>query len=418
LGKQAKALLVWEGGTGFTHAQNIWGVVRHLQQAGVTCVVSLNDLRFAPWFHALGCPVLQSWLQPVLREGFATPEPQPARVYSDVLANQGFFDPAHLAGAIAHYDALFDLARPDLVLCENAPAALVAARGGMPVLAFGSTLSGMPPVIGPDFAPVDPAAPEPSHAPEALLTALNQALSASGRPAWQAISDLLRDVTVLPFGPAAFDPYRHARASPVLPPHCPDLDTGTVRGTERTIAVYLHEAVQYLPDIMEGLRQLPRGSRLYLPMLTDAHKAAFVAKGLVVETDRFALADLAANAGCLLHHGGVTLTAAMLALGVPQVILPRFFENGIAARYVAEQGLGAFERLDRAEPAWISDAACSVIADDDLQQRALDAAPFHQTWFSGDPTAMVAHHVIESLGLGPWQAAEPNIAPPRAGFAR
>ena len=149
--KTPTALIAWEIGAGFTHSQNLWGVVRHLRYMGFRCVVATADPRFEIWFRALGTDVVQTFLWPVMRSNAAMPEQRPARVLTDVLANYGVTRPIDLKGAMAHYETLFSLVKPDVVLAENGFGIVLAARGRYPVVIFGSTLLFMPPALGHAF---------------------------------------------------------------------------------------------------------------------------------------------------------------------------------------------------------------------------------------------------------------------------
>ena len=126
------------------------------------------------------------------------------------------------------------------------------------------------------------------------------------------------------------------------------------------------------------------------------------------------LDELARRARLLVHQGGVTLSAAALALGIPQVILARFHENGLAGRFVERQGLGVARRLDQADRAWIIDTIDRARRDDGLLARSRDRAGEFRRWFGEDPTAVVATLVAQRLGLSLKLAAP--AANPRGPF--
>jgi hypothetical protein len=401
-----RALLAWEIGAGFTHAQNLWGVARHLSRIGVECLVAMADPRFDPWFRTLGARVAQTYLWPIMRSTGLLPQSRPNRVFCDILANYGMSQPGNVSAALAHYETLFALFQPDIVLCENAFGALLAARGRAPAIVFGSTLLFMPPRLGDAFAPIDPGAPDPSWPVAGVLDGLNAGLGALARDALFSVADMFDGAAVMPFGPAAFDPYGGYRKEPVLPPYCPDLPHGVVNGTGDEIIVYLHEAVQLVDPAMRAILEFPAPVRVYIPALGDDWRARFVAGGIVVEDRMMPLRMIVEKARCLVHHGGVTLTAAALAHAVPQIILARFYENGLAGRYVAERGLGAHCRLDSISAEWMLSALDRVLSDPRLPERALATAPACRAWFAGDPTHAVACKAAEILRLKP-----PPLAP-------
>jgi hypothetical protein len=132
--KTFKALLAWEIGAGFTHSQNLFGVARHLRSLGVECTIATADPRFDPWFRSIGCKTIQTYLWPVMRNDIDLPPQRRMHVFSDILANHGFCDPSNLGAMFAHYDTLIDLVQPDILLCENAFGAALAARGRVPTI--------------------------------------------------------------------------------------------------------------------------------------------------------------------------------------------------------------------------------------------------------------------------------------------
>ena len=107
---------------------------------------------------------------------------------------------------------------------------------------------------------------------------------------------------------------------------------------------------------------------------------------------------VAERARLLVHQGGVTLTAAALALGIPQVILARFHENGLAGQFVSDARLGYTNRLD-AEGDWIRETVTHARNDNELRNRARRRIPEFRSWFSKDPTGIVATKAARLLGL-------------------
>ena len=407
--KPPTALIAWEIGAGFTHSQNLWGVVRHLRHMGWRCVIATADPRFETWFRALGADVVQTYLWPAMRSGVMLPEPRPNRVLTDIFANYAISRPTDLKAAIAHYDTLLALVKPDIVLCENAFGAMLAARGRTPVIAYGSTLLFMPPILGDAFAPIDPTEPDPSWPIEGVLDDINAALGASGRIPLTRPADIFDCHAVIPFGPAAFDPYPGFRTEKIYAPHCPDLPATMAAHPGSDTVVYLHDVTQMATDVMTAIEALKASVRIYIPSLAPELRQRFEARGHRIETRMMPLSQLAETAGLLIHQGGVTLTAAALALGIPQVILARFHENGLAGRFVVAETLGFAKRLDQVQPDWIVATIETARRDRALQERCRSRAAEFRSWFDGDPTAVVATEAAKALGHAP------QLAPPVAG---
>jgi hypothetical protein len=399
-GKAPTALIAWEVGAGFTHTRNILGVVQHLRHAGWECVVASADPRFDVSFRTEGVGVIQNVLWPNMRSTAELPEPRPARTLSDVLVNFGFTRKSVLAGALAHYEFLFKMLQPDVLMCENAFGALLAGRGRIPTIAFGSTLLMMPSVEGGRFAGFDPCQAEPAWSDDDVLQQINDGLATSSARPLARVADILACDAMLPFGPAAFDPYLGRRQTPVLSPYCPDLPGTTAAPPDGRTFVYLHDVAQRSSAVLDALVGLQGPAHIFIPDIRDDVAARLSAAGHIVETEMLSLATIGANATVLIHQGGVTLTAAALALGVPQLILARFRENALAGRYVEEQGLGRVWRIDQIDPEAIIEAAKSMRRDVDVIGRARARSPEFRKWFRADPTEAVARAAIDIVSRG------------------
>jgi hypothetical protein len=401
LKRPMRALLAWELGAGFTHSQNLFGVACHLRSIGVECIIATADPRFDSWFRSIGCKTLQTYLWPVMRQGLALPAQRKAQVYTDILANFGICQPVNIMANLAHYETLFDLVQPDLLLCDNAPGAVLAARERIPTIIFGSTLMMMPPQQGDAFAPIDPAFPDPAWPINDILDSFNAGLGAFAKSPLFGVKDLFGQSVVMPFGPAAFDPYWHARQEPVLSPYCPDLPEATSDRIGDKVFVYIHETMQFNKAVFDAVSSLPTGSRIYIPSLSAEKQKRLQARGMSIETTMLALQDIARDAGILIHHGGVTLTAAALALAVPQVILAQYLENEIAGRFVAHKGLGSVHSVKNLAHKDIPGDVTSMLGNKKLKQKAVQDAAEFRDWFAIDPTYEVARKAAEMLGLEP-----------------
>lgn len=391
--RRPRALLIQEIGTGFTHARNASGIVAHLAANGVDCTFATADPRFDGWFRPSGARVLQGWLWPVARVGTSGAGWRNAVTYTDLLTNHGALDVHEIAGGLTHTLTLLDLVAPDIVLCENAPVAQLACRGRVPVITYGSTLAFMPPVVDGIVAQLSDGAP--AFPADAVLDALNETLALSALPAITGAADLVESEETHCFGPAAFDPYAHARQEAVLPPFCPDLPDDLASGND--VVIYLHERMQHDPRLADWLRALPGRKYVYIPALSgDAAARLAAIDGVDLAPRMLPLAEIGARGCCLVHHGGVTLTAAAAAIGLPQVILARFADNAAAGRYLAARGNGTWQWVDRVETPWLADA---VLHARSLSGAARADARHFRSWFGADPTWRVAQGAVAHLGI-------------------
>jgi hypothetical protein len=382
----ARVLLAYEFGAGRTHVSHLLSVAGRLREAGVECLATLYDLRSAPEWEAQGIPVVQNYLWPGWKRWAPHDDDRPDRGFVDILGNLGFGRADAVAGAMAHYDGLFTLFRPDLVITENAFGALLAARGRVPAIACGFNQL-LPPPLGEGFPTFDDR--PPSWPDEDVLPGLNAGLVAGARPPLACMRELLAVDAVLPFGPDAFDLYRAMRPAPVLPVHVKGFVPGTRAGGREEIFVYLQNTATQMPAVLAALLTLRRPMRAYLPDAGVAERDLLAGAGAVIEDRPVPIGLILERSRCVLHHGGVGLACALLAAGMPQVILSKELDNQAPGRFVAENGFGDHRWLWDATTPWIVEATRRTFDDDAVGARCRARAPDFDAWFGSDPSEPV-----------------------------
>ncbi|MBB4000454.1 glycosyltransferase [Aureimonas pseudogalii] len=384
-----RALLAWEFGAGRTHVLQILGLARHLREAGVECLAALYEPSLRDEFAAIGVPVIQTYVWPGRRRLAAGWHEGEVRAFGDVLVHLGMTFPGALGAALTHYDGVFALFQPDVVLGDNAPGALLAARGRVPAIAFGTNAT-LPPVRDGRFALRPDTQAEAAMFDERdIRDALNVELGAAGRPCLSELTDLLPAGSIYPFGPPAFDTYAAQRETPALPPYLAGFERPTRYERGEGVFAYLHGFVQGASAILDGLSDAQRATTLYLPGLMPAVRER-LGPAIRVSDRALPQAWILSGPRCVLHHGGLQLTTACLAAGRPQVILAKELDNEIAGRFVGERGLGFACHVTQADAAFVREAVRAAHDDDLLAARCREAAAEFLVWTRPDPTRIVA----------------------------
>ena len=398
-----RVLLAWEYGAGRTHYSNLLAVASHLRASGVECLAALYDNSAADReFAAIGVRTVQNFVWPSQRAGQSGWHGNPINGLTDFVAHVGLKSSAAVAAAIAHYDGLFSLFDPDLVLCEQAWGAVLAAREHLPVVAMGFCVR-LPPIVEGGF-PIFPGRPGPAFPVEMLLAAINEGLAVAGRFPLSEIGDLLRIAAVMPSGPAEFDFYGDQRSEPVLPPSVPGLREAFPDKPGDEVFVYLHGLVQDHPRVIEALAALDIPARAYIPNLTAETRTTLAR--LTLEERPVPVKEIFARSRCVLHQGGEQLASACLAVGVPQVILSTWLDTRVTGGFVKAHGFGDTCRVTEASRDWVLHAVRRAYGDSNLQAHCRAAAPAFRKWFDVDPTAIVAHRICDLLEI-PFRAADP-----------
>jgi UDP:flavonoid glycosyltransferase YjiC (YdhE family) len=374
----ARFHLCWELGGGLGHAARLKVLAGALLARGHEVSISLRDLAQvhslfggdprlpgtpAPGVSFLGVPLLQApvWLHRT--EGM----PANHASHAEILLTAGYLQAAPLAGLVAGWRAMFSLLRPDVVVADYAPTAVLAARSmGLHSASVGSAFSMPPPGRAlPCLREWENIPPERLASAEArVLQAANAVLAHYGAPplAWTA-DLLLGDAPLLTTWPE-IDPFNRdapafaapdsgsylagaasARApctgwyGPAFLPAGGELPAWPP-GAGPKVFAYLKTGHADHVEVLAALVQ--EGCRVlcYLPEVASGKAPPVVAANLAFARGPVALqATLAEAQLCVTHGGEATLAQAMLA-GVPVLMLPMQLEQFLTARRIAAAGMG------------------------------------------------------------------------------
>jgi UDP:flavonoid glycosyltransferase YjiC (YdhE family) len=122
----ANVLLTWELGGGLGHLINLRPLAVHLSRAGHRVFVALKDLSRAR--SVFGDAELR-YLQAPTQTRKVSEQIDPVRTFADLLHNVGFNDELSLRTSVEAWRHLYDYVKPDLVVFDHSPTALLAARG-------------------------------------------------------------------------------------------------------------------------------------------------------------------------------------------------------------------------------------------------------------------------------------------------
>lgn len=124
----ARILLCWELGTDYQHLLSLQSVARYYQSKGCDIWIAGRDVtKLKRLFSDLKVNVVQApYADSAAELGL---EKQAPRSYADFLRRCGYHHADALSGLVSAWRTLFDFIKPDLMLCDHAPTALLASRG-------------------------------------------------------------------------------------------------------------------------------------------------------------------------------------------------------------------------------------------------------------------------------------------------
>lgn len=340
----AVVLIAWELGGGLGHLYPLSQLARRLRGQGHRVILASRDLARVEGLFG-GCGI--EYLQAPFSHGPPPGEIRRVRTYAHILQHFGFGKRDELLALTSAWTGLFELIKPDLLLADHSPSAVLAARRvSLKCAAIGTGF-----FFPPDESPLPDMWPQRTPDPDrcrqdeqAVLDNVNRLLSDWGRPLLPRLSRLVYDVeaillTTLP----ELDPYSrqgNANYYGVLPllggctPVWPDAD-----GTR--IFAYL-KPFPGLPTLLAGLGQLGQGTLVYLSP-ADEQIANHYSKGnLKIVTEPVDMELVRRQADCAILHGGHGSTLAMLLAGKPILQLPLQTEQAINSLAVEKLGAGTW----------------------------------------------------------------------------
>lgn len=338
--------LCWELGGGLGHAGRLKSIALPLRARGHQVSFVLRDLVLTR--RLLVAPRLDGIARlqaPVWLHRTAGLPPEEASL-AEILLACGYLDADALAGLCEGWRGLFRQGRPDLVIADYAPTAILAARSlGLPSAAVGPGFT-MPPA-GQPLPPLrswEPPQPARLRAGEArLLDSANRVLAALGAaPLARGAELLLGDHALLCTWPE-LDHFARGGSGPWLGPNLPQ-SAGCApvwpAGAGRRVFAYLRRGV---PDAVEVLGALLRqGCRVlcYMPELASGAPAPLTHPHLAWAPGPVSLPEALAGCELVVSHAGEALSAQALLAGRPLLMLPHTTEGFLMARRVAQLGAG------------------------------------------------------------------------------
>ena len=330
----ARVLLAWELGANLGHVAIMLALAKELRERGHQAVFALRDLSNA----LLLARERFAFFAAPARGGPGRRGAYPS--YAAMLAGEVFPSAgATLAGALA-WRSIFRAVRPDLLIADHAPGALLAARGlGFPVAAFGVPFS--VPVVGralPTFGGGDS-----QREDERLLGRLNGALAALRAPQLGAASDLYRvDATMVRgvpetdcFAPRPDDDYVSTSTADAgaAVPEWPS-------ATGARVLAYLRPG-PWLEPACEALASRSSSAIACVPGLDEKAASKLQRTGIHVARELCRFSTLIEQSDIVLCHGSHNTTVAAVLAGKPLVLLPTYVEQFLTSARIVAAGAGS-----------------------------------------------------------------------------
>lgn len=342
-------LFAWELGGGLGHSIPLSQLSRPLLEAGHEVHVALRDLStsHAAFGDLASHPRLRLWQAPIWTAGLrGLPE---TATYAELLFRAGFLDDRRLMGLVRGWRSLLELVRPDLLLVDHAPTALLASRGlGIPRVAIGTGFF-LPPALAPipafrEWESVDPGRVRQSE--DRVIATANLVLAARGEAPIARLHQLVEtDENFLLTWPE-LDHYGNRPATPT--PHywgpLPTADHGIVptwpAGDAPRVFAYLKSDYAAIEPALDALKAAPLRTVAYVAGLPKAVAQRHASARLVFAPGPVDMRAVCAEAEAVVCNAGSGTVCTVLKAGIPTALLPMHAEQLLFSRRVADTGAG------------------------------------------------------------------------------
>ena len=341
----ATIALIWELGSDYGHIGRFLPIALELKARGHRPVMILRDIsRADEMLGRHGIEYLQAplWLPPV--QGL----PAPIN-FTESLFLFGFLQPAGLLSVLRAWRAVLALLKPDLLIFDHAPTALLASRGlGLPRLVTGNSFA-----VPPRRTPLplyewwNPKAGAPQReldCEERLLRNANHALSALGAPPMTCVADLYDAEVTHITGAPELDVYGPRDAACYVGA-VNALDQGVEprwpAGPARRVFAYLKPRYMHFDAVVTALARLDASVLVFAPGLARQNMLRLQAANLAFSTEPLRMRSVREQVEMAVCHAG-GMVDVMLQAGRPVFLLPMQMEQTMTSRRVDELGCGLF----------------------------------------------------------------------------
>jgi UDP:flavonoid glycosyltransferase YjiC (YdhE family) len=365
----ATILLAWELGGGLGHFMNLRPLADGLARRGHRVVAVLRDLSSARRFLPNGDLAI---LQAPFKHQRMT-EIEPTCTFAQILHNCGFGDADGLATLAEAWRQLYDYVKPDLIVFDHSPTAMLAARGRPVRRALIGTGFFNPPDVSP--LPnlrswMTPHAALLQAHESHVLANMNSVLIRAGEQPLERVAQLyqpldqdflltLRELDA--YSRSADTVYWGGWSAGIgEPPNWP-------HGRGKRIFAYL-KPFPAVGQLLSTLNGLPNPSLIYAPGL-DPRLRAECRNPTVRFTDApVEMSHAAKESDLAILNGTHATTAAMLLAGKPALHIPIFLEQAINAK--AAERLGAAVCATPSDPKQFTNGLHSLLSSDRFAQAA------------------------------------------------
>ena len=345
-----RILYTWELGGDYGHIGTFLPLALKLREQGHEVLFAIKDLSNAETVlgrHGFRWRQAPVWLPNV--QGL----PKQPLSYNEILWRFGFLQKPGLMSMVKGWRELYADLKPDVIIADHAPTALLSARSmNLRRVLFGTGFCSPPRVV-----------PMPGMRP--WLTVPPQRLAESERIVVQVANSVLADLGAKPIKAVAdlFDADEDFLCTFPELDHFPN--RGPVRywgcvfsvdqgqelpwpeGPAKRIFAYVKPQYPDFEKVLAALHASDAAALVFAPGIARNMVQKYSSPRMTVITQPIRLAGLLSRCDLAICHAGHGTIGAMLLAGVPLLLLPTQLEQLLASSRVAATGAGAFVKSQK-----------------------------------------------------------------------
>ncbi len=325
----SRILFAWELGANLGHLARVAPIAEQLRATGHQVLFAVRDVKSgARVLGAKGFAFTQApfWQR---RPG----PPQAPGNHAEMLALEGYADPASLWGMVRGWITLVQLFRAEIILADYSPGALIAGRIlGLPQAQLGTGFA-----IPPQVAPLPSIRPWENlplerlqRSEQRMVESINGAIRSFRGRELERLADLFKtEARILatfpeldPFGPRPNERY----VGPIYEARSGD-EFDWPDGDRPRVYAYLRPNVGAVGNILRALKTVEATTICFVPELGPASVKELASDGLRITTRPLRLDSVLPRTDLAVLYGGHGVMSASLAMGVPMLIAPQNVEQ-------------------------------------------------------------------------------------------
>jgi hypothetical protein len=333
----AHVVMCWELGGDLGHVARMRPLAEALRGRGHRVSFIVRETLAA---GRLLDPAHYAWLQAPLQPNAVSPAYAPTLNFTQIMHNVGFHDHKAIVGRMHAWRNLYDALKPDLLVFDHSPTALLAARGLRVKRILLGTGFGIPPATEP-LPPFDTetAASDLGTSEREVIARINTSLKTFGVEQIKRIADIYQADASLLFSLKELDHYPQRQNGDYWGP--PAQGSGTrpdwPEGAGKRVFAYL-KPFKTLPALLETLGQAAHRTLIYMSRQDGPRQAG---SGNLRYADKpVNLVQAVKESDLVICHSGHGTISATLLGGRPLLLLPLNIEQRMLAARVAGMGAG------------------------------------------------------------------------------